>query len=118
MPCTGQIGSVQSGVHHRPRSLEPPAAPREPMQVQHLLQGDLRGGGDSEVELLPVKWEQHFRKDKALVSFVSSGGCLGWCGLPSRRAGHFRASVKRVCVSAPPGSWAAAPGGWCLLCRV
>lgn len=61
------------------------------MQVQHLLHGDFQGGGgDSQVEL-PVKW-----KEKALVSFISSG--LGCCGLPSRRAGHFRASPKRVCV--------------------
>lgn len=50
----------------------------------HLLHGDLRGGSDSEVEL-PVKWEQHFGKEKPLVSFVSWGVWLNWCGLPSRR---------------------------------
>lgn len=71
--------------------------------MQHLLHRDLRGGGDSGVEL-PVKWEQRFRKEKALVSFISSGSWLGWCGLPSRRAGHFRASLKRVCVSVEPAS--------------
>lgn len=50
----------------------------------HLLHRDLRGGGDSEVEL-PVKWEQRLRKEKALLSFISSGVWLGWCGLPLRR---------------------------------
>lgn len=73
----------QCGSDHT-RCLEPPAAPQELMPV-HTCSTEIYG------ELVTQKWsclnwEQHFRKEKALVSFISSGVWLGWCGgLPSRR---------------------------------